>query len=141
MTWPPGPSTLIGAEAACAAGAIAIEASGTSSTPTLKLTSRTFTSGASGTYGQGVPNVGSANLQTTIFLTGLESDADYRTNLGLVNRSDSAASALLTLYNGSGAYVASKETAGVGGCGEKGSCLGCCRAKHAPAFEQFSPQT
>ena len=89
------------------AGAIAIEASGTSSTPTLKLTSRTFTSGASGTYGQGVPNVGSANLQTTIFLTGLESDADYRTNLGLVNRSDSAASALLTLYNGSGAYVAS----------------------------------
>ena len=89
------------------AGAIAVEASSASSTPTIKLTSRTFTTGSSGTYGQGVPTVASAQLQQTLFLTGMESDADYRTNIGLVNRSDVPVSAGLTLYDGNGAVVGS----------------------------------
>jgi PKD repeat protein len=88
------------------AGAIAIEATSPSSTPTIKLTSRTFTSGGSGTYGQGVPNVTSADLQATLFVTGLESDSDYRTNIGLVNRGDVPVSVALTLYDGNGSTVA-----------------------------------
>jgi PKD repeat protein len=89
------------------AGAVVIEASSPSSAALIKLTSRTYTTGSNGTYGQGVPNVATADLQQTMFLTGLESDADYRTNIGLVNRSDSPASAKLTLYDGGGSIVAS----------------------------------
>ncbi|MDQ6799286.1 MAG: PKD domain-containing protein [Acidobacteriota bacterium] len=87
------------------AGAIAIEATSASSTPTIKLTSRTFTSGGSGTYGQGVPSVASADLQQTLFVTGLESDSDYRTNIGLVNRGDVPVSVALTLYDGNGSTI------------------------------------
>src|SRR5258708_11204549 len=87
------------------AGAIAIEATSASSPPTIKRTSRTYTSGGSGTYGQGVPNVASDALQQTLFVTGLESDSDYRTNIGLVNRGDVPVSVALTLYDGNGATV------------------------------------
>jgi len=87
------------------AGAIAIEASSPTSTPTLKLTSRTYTTGSNGTYGQAVPNIAPSNLEQTLFLTGMESDADYRTNIGLVNRTDAPASATLTLYGAGGDIV------------------------------------
>jgi hypothetical protein len=95
------------------AGAIAIEATSAGSTPNLKVSSRTFTSAAGfqgqagtvGTYGQGVPNVTPENLQSTIFLAGLELDSDYRTNLGLVNRTDTPATANLTLFDGDGNVV------------------------------------
>ena len=87
------------------AGAVSIEATSPSSTPNLKVTSRTFTTGSSGTYGQGVPNVDPADLQQTLFLTGLESDTDFRTNIGLVNRSDSAVSIALQLLDSIGGVV------------------------------------
>lgn len=87
------------------AGAIAIEANSPSSTPDIKVSSRTFADG-SGTYGQSVPSVSAQNLQPTLFLTGLQSDSDYRTNLGLVNRSDTPASVALTLYEGNGNVIA-----------------------------------
>src|SRR5204863_7601513 len=90
-------------------GAIAIEASSAASTPTLKLTSRTYTTGASGTYGQAVPSIEPANLQRTLFLTGLESDADYRTNIGLVNRTDAIVSADMTLYDSNGNIVGTSQ--------------------------------
>jgi PKD repeat protein len=87
------------------AGAISVEASSPASTPMIKMTSRTYTTGSNGTYGQGVPNVASAALDSTLFITGLESDSDYRTNLGLVNRSDAPASVALALYDSNGATV------------------------------------
>src|SRR5207302_1129781 len=68
------------------AGAIAIEASSATTTPAIRVTSRTFTPGVVGTYGQSVPNVSSDDLASTLLLTGLESDANFRTNIGLVNR-------------------------------------------------------
>jgi PKD repeat protein len=88
------------------AGAIAIEASSASSTPALRVTSRTFTTGSTGTYGQAVPNVSSDDLTTTLLLTGLESDANFRTNIGLVNRTGTPVSAGLTLYDANGNVVA-----------------------------------
>jgi PKD repeat protein len=88
------------------AGAITIEATGATSTPSLRVTSRTFTIGTSGTYGQAVPNVSSDDLTTTLLLTGLESDANFRTNIGLVNRSGAPVAAGLTLYDMNGNVVA-----------------------------------
>lgn len=69
------------------AGAITVEATNAASSPLLEVSSRTFTNGTTGTYGQAVPNVDSAALQSSLFLTGMESDGDFRTNLGLVNQS------------------------------------------------------
>jgi len=84
------------------AGALAIEAQSAASTPNLKITSRTFTTGSVGTYGQAVPQVGDAGLQQSLFLTGMESDGAFRTNLGLVNRSNDPVSASLTLLDANG---------------------------------------
>jgi hypothetical protein len=88
------------------AGAIAIEATSPTSTPAIRVTSRTFTTGSSGTYGQAVPNVSSDDLTTTLLLTGLESDANFRTNIGLVNRSAAPVGAGMTLYDANGNVVA-----------------------------------
>jgi PKD repeat protein len=79
------------------AGAIAIEATSAGSMPNLKVFSRTFMSGTAGTYGQAVPGIAGDVLPQTQYLTGLESDADYRTNLGLVNRGGVPLTATLTL--------------------------------------------
>src|SRR5258708_17932457 len=87
-------------------GAITIEASSAASTPAIRVTSRTFTTGSAGTYGQAVPNVSSDDLATTLLLTGLESDANFRTNIGLVNRSAAPVSAGMTLYHANGNVVA-----------------------------------
>jgi PKD repeat protein len=86
-------------------GAIAIEASSATSTPAIRVTSRTFTTGVTGTYGQAVPSV-SDDGSTTLLLTGLESDANFRTNIGLVNRSPLPVAAGLTLYDASGNVIA-----------------------------------
>ncbi|HEY6213873.1 MAG TPA: PKD domain-containing protein, partial [Vicinamibacterales bacterium] len=92
-------------------GAIAIEANGANSTPTLKVTSRTFTTSTSGgTYGQSVPEVSASDLQTTLYITGIESDAAYRTNIGLVNRSDATVGAALVLYDANGNVIGSTGT-------------------------------
>jgi PKD repeat protein len=88
------------------AGAIAIEASSATSTPAIRVTSRTFTTGSVGTYGQSVPNVSGDDSSTTILLTGLESDANFRTNIGLVNRTALPVAAGLTLYDAGGNVIA-----------------------------------
>jgi PKD repeat protein len=88
------------------AGAIAIEASSATTTPAFRITSRTFTTGTVGTYGQSVPNVSSDDLTSTLLLTGLESDANFRTNIGLVNRTALPVNAGLTLYDANGNVVA-----------------------------------
>ena len=87
-------------------GAIAIEASSATSTPAIRATSRTFTTGSAGTYGQSVPNVSDGDTSTTLLLTGLEQDANFRTNLGLVNRSGAPVGAGLTLYDANGNVIA-----------------------------------
>jgi len=85
------------------AGAIAIEANSAGSTPVLKVTSRTFTTSATGgTYGQAVPEVTSDDLQSTLYITGIESDSSYRTNIGLVNRTDTPVGSSLTLFDANG---------------------------------------
>jgi len=89
------------------AGAIAIEATAASSTPQLRVTSRTFTGGVTGTYGQAVPTVGSSDFSGNLYLTGMTSNANFRTNVGLVNRGGSDASVGLTLLDASGNQVAS----------------------------------
>ena len=88
------------------AGAIAIEASSATTTPAIRVTSRTFTTGIVGTYGQSVPNVSGDDLSSTLLLTGLESDANFRTNIGLVNRTALPVNAGLTLYDANGSVVA-----------------------------------
>jgi PKD repeat protein len=87
-------------------GAITIEASSATSTPAIRVTSRTFTTGAAGTYGQSVPNVSDGDASTTLLLTGLEQDANFRTNIGLVNRSAVPVGAGLTLYDANGNVIA-----------------------------------
>ena len=87
------------------AGAIAVESTSTTSTPNIKITSRTFTNGAIGTYGQSVPDVTGDDLQTTTYLTALAANASYRTNIGLVNRGDVTGNAVLQLYDANGAFI------------------------------------
>jgi PKD repeat protein len=89
------------------AGAIAIEATATTGTPQLRVTSRTFTDGAIGTYGQAVPTVGTSDFSGNLYLTGMASSSDFRTNIGLVNRGATDAAVNLTLFDGTGSQVAS----------------------------------
>jgi PKD repeat protein len=87
------------------AGAVAIEATSAGTSAQLRVTSRTFTSGSVGTYGQAVPDVRSDDLETTLYLTGIMSNAAYRTNVGFVNRGGSDVGATVTLYDSSGNTV------------------------------------
>ena len=95
------------------AGALAIEASSAGESASLRVTSRTFTGGVEGTYGQSVPDVSADALQQTLYLTGMQVNPAFRTNLGLVNRASVAVSTTLTLYDGDGTTLATK-TVGVG---------------------------
>jgi len=81
------------------AGAMGVEASSAGANADLRITSRTFTTGANGTYGQSVPDVDPAALASTLYITGIKSGGDFRTNIGLVNRAGSPVTAVLTLYN------------------------------------------
>ena len=92
-------------------GAIAIEAAGATATPLLRITSRTFNDAPEGTYGLAVPDVASADLHQTAYLTGMMTTPEYRTNVGLVNRSASGISAAMTLYDGSGSVLATADIA------------------------------
>lgn len=85
------------------AGAVAVEATSAGSTAQLRVSSRTYTDGATGTYGQAVPEV--ASLDKTLYITGMQSNAGFRTNVGLVNRGTSDMSATLTLYDASGSSI------------------------------------
>lgn len=90
------------------AGGIAIQAEGSSSTPSLKVASRTFTNGARGTYGQAVPDIDAAAFGQTLYLTGLESDAEFRTNIGIVNKGNAPVPVTLTLFNSDGVVLGTK---------------------------------
>ncbi len=87
------------------AGAVAVEATSAGSAAQLRITSRTFTNGSLGTYGQSVPDVKSGDLTTTLYLTGILSNAAYRTNVGLVNRGNNDVGATLTLFDANGSTV------------------------------------
>lgn len=89
------------------AGAIAIEAAASAGTPQLHVTSRTFTDGVTGTYGQAVPTVGSSDFSGNLYLTGMTSNGNFRTNVGLVNRGGTNAGVTLTLLDANGSQVAS----------------------------------
>ncbi len=90
------------------AGALAVEASSAGANADLRITSRTFTTGADGTYGQSVPDVQPASLAKTLYITGIKSGDDYRTNLGLVNRASSPVTATLTLFSATGGTTSTK---------------------------------
>lgn len=85
------------------AGAVAIEATSAGTSAQLRITSRTYTDGSNGTYGQSVPDV--ASLDKTLYITGMQANAAFRTNVGLVNRGTADVGATLTLYDASGATV------------------------------------
>lgn len=85
------------------AGALTIASRSVFETPNLRISSRTFTDSASGTYGQFVPDV--AKINATTYLTALESNASYRTNIGLVNRSSAPATVTLSLFEANGAQL------------------------------------
>lgn len=88
------------------AGALTLEASSSAATPSLKITSRTFTGGgALGTYGQSVPDVAPSALGEALYLTGIQANAAFRTNVGVVNRADVPAQVALTLYEADGDII------------------------------------
>ncbi len=90
------------------AGAVTIDAASAGSSAQIRVTSRTFTGDANGTYGQSVPDVQSAQLGKTLYITGIRSSSAYRTNIGLVNRAEAELSATLTLYSRTGSTIATK---------------------------------
>jgi PKD repeat protein len=90
------------------AGALAVEASSAGANADLRITSRTFTTSADGTYGQSVPDVAPTSLAKTLYITGIKSGADYRTNIGLVNRASSAVTTTLTLFSATGGTTVTK---------------------------------
>jgi PKD repeat protein len=87
------------------AGALGVEADGVIASPDLRVSSRTFTDGANGTYGQSVGGVTPDDLPTVVYVTGMESDSAFRTNVGLVNRTSTPGSVRLDLFDGTGALV------------------------------------
>jgi PKD repeat protein len=93
---------------ASGAGAIAVETSAIGARPDLRITSRTFTGSARGTYGQAVPDVKADALDGTLYLTALQSSDAYRTNVGLVNRASETVTTAVTLYTFSGGELATK---------------------------------
>jgi PKD repeat protein len=90
---------------ASGSGALAIDATSPTASAVLRVSSRTFNNGLTGTYGQGIPDVGSASMARTLFITGITSTDEYRTNVGLVNRSDNAVAVTLTLLADDGRTV------------------------------------
>jgi PKD repeat protein len=93
---------------ASGAGALAIEAGSAGTVADLRVTSRTFTTGPAGTYGQSVPDLSSDDLVKTLYVTGIESTSSYRTNIGLVNRGVAPVSATLTLFDATGSTIATR---------------------------------
>ena len=87
-------------------GAIEIEADGP-----LMASSRTFNEGIEGTFGlflNGVSARGMANNGDTVWLPQLRQNAAFRTNIGLINSGDTAVRVWISLYDGSGAELASR---------------------------------
>ncbi len=91
------------------AGALSLEANSAGVAADLRVTSRTFTGGSAGTYGQAVPDIRPAALERTLYLTGMSASDAFRTNVGLVNRDTNDTGVTLTLFNRNGGAVATKE--------------------------------
>ena len=87
------------------AGGIAINATEATTTPDLRISSRTFATTPNGTYGQSVPNVDASGLQATTYVAGIISTADFRTNIGVVNQSGNTVPTTLILADASGNIV------------------------------------
>lgn len=83
-------------------GGLTVEATSAGTSADLRITSRTFTTGATGTYGQAVPDVRPEALERTLYVTGIIANSDYRTNIGLVNGDGATVNATLTLLNNIG---------------------------------------
>jgi len=90
------------------AGALAIEATSAGASAELRVSSRTFTPGQVGTYGQAVPDMQSEELEKTLYITGITANASYRTNVGIVNRGGAPMNATLTLLSRTGSSLSSK---------------------------------
>jgi CubicO group peptidase (beta-lactamase class C family) len=76
----------------------------------LFASSRTYNTGADGTYGlflDGVPAHAAARAGDTVWLTQLRQNADFRSNIGLVNSGELTARVRIHLHDGSGVVVAS----------------------------------
>ena len=77
----------------------------------LLITSRTYNQGAEGTYGQYLPALTAADGFSAVgYLLQLESSADFRCNLGLVNLANTAQDVRITLYDATGAAVGRQHT-------------------------------
>lgn len=87
-------------------GGLTVQGTSPIAKPNLKVSSRTFTTSSNGTYGQFVPDVDSAFPAVT-YLTGIDSNAEYRTNIGIVNSTTSAVNTVLSLYDSAGALLGS----------------------------------
>ncbi|HUO84296.1 MAG TPA: PKD domain-containing protein, partial [Thermoanaerobaculia bacterium] len=87
------------------AGALRVEATSTSGTPDLRVTSRTYTNSSRGTYGQFVDDLPSETIPSKLYITGIEMSAAARSNLGFVNRSGHTVTSTLTLYASSGSVL------------------------------------
>lgn len=88
-------------------GAIGIQATNPAGTPDLRVSSRTFTTADKGTYGQFVPDV-ATSIPAKMYITGIDSNAQFRTNVGFVNRSDAAVSSNVTLLDSGGGVIATR---------------------------------
>lgn len=86
-------------------GAIALEATVAGALPDLRVTSRTYTTSSSGTYGQSVPNVQPESNSGVLFLTGVQASSRFRTNLGFVNRGSTGVTVAVTARNAEGVKV------------------------------------
>ncbi len=84
-------------------GAIEVSTDLTENPESIRVSSRTFTGAEDGTYGQSVPRLLSPDSLN--YITGIESNASFRTNVGLVNRSLSSISAELSLLTSTGTVI------------------------------------
>ncbi|MFN2239179.1 MAG: PKD domain-containing protein [Thermoanaerobaculia bacterium] len=87
------------------AGALHFETSSSNGTPDLRISSRTYTDGSNGTYGQFVGDVRGESIPPRLHLPGLAMNATSRSNIGLVNRGGSHVSPTLSLYGASGSLL------------------------------------
>jgi PKD repeat protein len=107
VTWPSALRDLFGL--VTATGAIAIDARSSYGAAALRISSRTFTTGQAGTYGQFVPGETREAGATTLYVTGLESSTAFRTNVGVVNTSGSWRQVRLTLQDAVGQTLAVRD--------------------------------
>lgn len=108
LTWARALSELFGV--VNGRGGILIDAVSDAETPRLNASSRTFTDGEVGTFGQFVPAVEfDTTPPATLWLTGLEASANFRTNIGWANAEEAPLRVTLKLWDSSGANLGSRD--------------------------------